>query len=78
VKGFLLKAKAEGAESCNCGLTRRVDTDVHLVLISAMPETDDAEALDQSEGNSVTIEITPRVRRRHPNWVFKNLNEVYM
>ena len=28
VKGFLLKAKPEGAGSCNCGLTKRAVTDI--------------------------------------------------
>ena len=67
VKGFLLRVKAEGGESCNCGLTRRVDTDVHFAL------TDDGE---DPESTSITAEITPRVRRNgHSEWVFKNLND---
>lgn len=77
VKGFLQKAKAEGAESCNCGLTRRVDTDIHLVIVSKMPDVEDPEAMDLSEQNSVTAEITPRVRKLgHPNWVYKNVNDL--
>jgi hypothetical protein len=66
VTGFLLKVKPEGGESCNCGLTRRVDTDVHLALVD--PE--------EGEEESVTAEITPRVRANgHPDWVFKNVND---
>jgi hypothetical protein len=36
LKGFVLKVKAEGGESCNCELTRRVGTDVHLALVTAL------------------------------------------
>lgn len=76
VRGFLLKAKAEGAESCNCGLTKRVDTDIHLVLVSEMPDLDDQDQVDAAEAGSMTAEITPRIRRKgHPTWVFKNIND---
>jgi len=76
VKAFLLKAKAEGAESCNCGLTKRVDTDIHLVLVSKLPDLDDQDEVDNAEAGSVTAEITPRVRRNgHANWVHKNVND---
>jgi len=34
VVSYLLVAKPEGAESCNCGLTDTPDTDNHLVLVS--------------------------------------------
>jgi len=68
VRGFLLRVKPEGGESCNCGLTRRVDTDIHLALAS---DPEDAEE------DSVTAEITPRVRANgHDNWVFKNVKEL--
>jgi hypothetical protein len=67
VNGFLLKVKPEGGESCNCGLTHRVDTDVHFALVSD-PE--------DREETSVTAEVTPRVRAHgHQDWVFKNLND---
>lgn len=67
VKGFLLRVKPEGGESCNCGLTKRVDTDVHFALVSNN---------DDPESDSVTAEVTPRIRRlRHPNWLYKNLND---
>lgn len=76
VKGFLLKAKAEGAESCNCGMTKRAVTDIHLVLVSKMPDMDDQDEIDAAEMGSVTAEITPRLRQHgHPNWVFKNIND---
>lgn len=70
--GYLLKAKKEGAESCNCGLTRRVDTDVHLVIVNKMPDVDDEDEFDEAERNSVTAELTPRVRAKgHSNWIYK-------
>jgi hypothetical protein len=76
VKGFLLKARAEGAESCNCEMTKRAVTDIHLVLVSQMPDTDNQDEIDQAELGSVTAEITPRVRQNgHPNWLFKNIND---
>jgi hypothetical protein len=68
VKGFLLRVKPEGGESCNCGLTRRVDTDVHFALVSD---------LDEPETESVTAEVTPRVRRdHHHDWLYRNLNDL--
>jgi hypothetical protein len=76
VTGFLLKAKAEGKESCNCGLSRRADTDVHLVLVSKMPEAKTKEAIDESEKDSVTAEITPRVRGKNEKWLYRNVNDL--
>ena len=68
VKGFLLKVKPEGGESCNCGLTRRVDTDVHFALVS---DIEDAENL------SITAEVSPRVRAQsHPGWLYKDLKDL--
>lgn len=76
VKAYLLKARAEGAESCNCGLTKRIDTDIHLVLVSKLPDLDDQDAIDEAEEGSVTAEVTPRVRRNgHASWVHKNIND---
>lgn len=76
VTGFLLKAKAEGKESCNCGLSRRADTDVHLVLVSKMPDAKTKEAIAESEKDSVTAEITPRVRGQNEKWLFRNINDL--
>jgi len=68
VKGFLGIVKPGSAESCNCGLTKRIDTDVHLVLV------DEAE---DGEETSVTAELTPRVRANgHPDWLFKNVKDL--
>ena len=76
VMGFLLKAKREGAESCNCGITGASNTDIHLVLVSKLPDLDDEDEVNEAEANSVTAEITPRVRQHgHPKWVVKNIND---
>jgi hypothetical protein len=67
--GYLLLVKPGSGESCNCELSRRVDTDVHLVLVGD-PEMD-------GEETSVTAEITPRVRANgHPDWVYKNVKDL--
>jgi hypothetical protein len=66
--GFLFKVKKGGAESCNCDLSRGVNTDLHLVLLKDM---------DQGEATSVTAEITPRIRANgHSDWIFKNVNDL--
>jgi len=76
VMGFLLKAKRGGAESCNCGITGAVNTDIHLVLVSKLPDLDDEDEVNEAEAGSVTAEITPRVRQHgHPKWVVKNIND---
>jgi hypothetical protein len=67
--GFLFLVKPGGAESCNCDLTRRVDTDIHLVLVEHLEDAD--------EQTSVTAEITPRIRANgHPDWLFKNVKDL--
>jgi hypothetical protein len=76
VMGFLLKAKRGGAESCNCGITGAFNTDIHLVLVSKLPDLDDEDEVSEAEAGSVTAEITPRVRQHgHPKWVVKNIND---
>lgn len=75
--GYLLKAKKEGKESCNCGLTGVINTDVHLVLVSSMPDIDDDDEVEEAERNSVTAEFTPRIRTKgHPQWTYKNAQDL--
>ena len=76
VKGYLLKVKAEGKESCNCGLGRRADTDVHFAVVAKLPDAESPTAVEQSEMGSVTAEITPRVRGDNEKWLFKNINDL--
>ena len=48
VTAFLLVAKPEGAESCNCGLTTKPETDNHLVLVSKTTVMCGSERLEDS------------------------------
>jgi len=67
VRAFVLRVKPGSVESCNCDLTHRVDTDVHIVLVGD---------LEDDERTSVTAEVTPRVRRNgHPNWTYTKLRD---
>lgn len=76
VVAYLLRVKPEGAESCNCGLTRKEWTDNHLVLVTAAtvrkypPDTEEEgeDAFHLREKESITAEFTPRVRESHPNF----------
>ena len=78
VTAYLLVAKKEGAESCNCGLTSPTETDNHLVLVtkSTVDQTPltgktaaaAAAAMKVREPESITAEFTPRVRLKHPNF----------
>jgi hypothetical protein len=61
----------EGGESCNCGLTGKdkTYTDVHIALV--------ADAQEDDENNSITAEITPRLRHGgHPDWTYENLKDL--
>lgn len=77
VVAYLLVAKLEGPESCNCGLKAKEDTDNHLVLVSKttvdkFPVAATAKAntavFRSRELESETAEFTPRVRLEHPNF----------
>ena len=81
VVAYLLRAKPEGKESCNCELTRVKDTDNHLVLVSRFTVTkfaDNAGTADEvfaaREEESITAEFTPRVRLTHPNFTRAKIN----
>jgi len=82
VVAYVIAAKQEGAESCNCGLTSKPETDNHLVLVtkatvSKYPVSGDPEAnkktFHQREVESETAEFTPRVRLDHPNFTHEKL-----
>src|SRR5262249_46789558 len=64
-----LKAvRKEGGETCNCGLGTQVNADVHFVLVDRLAD-------DESE--SVTAELTPRVRAsgHHAKWIASQLQQ---
>jgi hypothetical protein len=88
VVAYVIAAKKEGGESCNCGLGTVRETDNHLVLVTkatvdkfSLGEEDDTEAAASEEIfysrelESVTAEFTPRVRLfdHHPNFTRKKL-----
>jgi hypothetical protein len=77
VVAYLLVAKPEGAESCNCGLTGAADTDNHLVLVTkttldkfplAGSAAANSKVFQARQRESETAEFTPRVRLNHPNF----------
>lgn len=69
VRAYILAVRAEGGESCNCELTGRVNTDVHIALL--------ADAEEGDENNSITTEITPRLRQGgHPDWTYAKLKDL--
>jgi hypothetical protein len=63
---FLKIVKTEtSGETCNCNLHSLANTDLHLVMVDH--QTD-------SERESVTAEITPRVRKlHHPSWTAQKI-----
>jgi hypothetical protein len=69
VRGYILAVKPEGGESCNCELTDRPNIDVYIALV--------ADAQEDDENNSITAEITPRMRQAgHPNWTYVKLKDL--
>jgi hypothetical protein len=84
VIAYLLTAKPEGGESCNCGLDSPADSDNHLVLVTKatvdkFPLTKPITAAKKKaafakrEPQSITAEFTPRVRLAHPNFTRDNI-----
>jgi hypothetical protein len=70
VVGQALAARAGSPESCNCYLRRKEDKDNHIVLVDPSLRH---PTLTNNEQNSVTVEFTPRVRLRHPNFTQEKL-----
>src|SRR5687768_12937488 len=54
ISGWVVKVKGSGGESCNCGMTRSLDTDTHID-IALTPDADKTEC--------VVVEVTPRIRK---------------
>ncbi|HZU36747.1 MAG TPA: hypothetical protein VFA18_12590 [Gemmataceae bacterium] len=59
VQGYLAGVRQEGKEACNCEHTEADQVDYHLWL-TAEP--------GQGKRDSIVVEMTPRVRARHPGW----------
>jgi hypothetical protein len=54
ISGWVVKVKGSGGESCNCGMTKSLDTDTHID-IALTPDADKTEC--------VVVEVTPRIRK---------------
>jgi hypothetical protein len=59
--GYLLDAKREKGEACNCGSMQYVD---HHLWIGATPDTPKTEAM--------VAEVSPRSWPEHPSWSQRN------
>jgi len=73
VVAWALAARAEGEESCNCGLATAANTDNHIVLVD--PTSTNA-TLKSDEDDSETAEFTPRTRLDHPNFTQNKLQSL--
>lgn len=67
VRGVILKIKLEGPESPNCHLDSEADRDFHVWL---------ANSADDEKADAVVVELTPRVRAKHPSWTRAALNQL--
>ena len=67
VEGYLLKGKQEGAESPNCHDKHPWMRDFHLWLGSTPAD---------ARANSVVVELTPRIREKHPSWSLARLRKL--
>lgn len=69
LKGFVLIARQEGAESVNCGANipnKPVDHDIHISIVPTADETD--------ECNSVVVEMSPH--HRPTEWTAANVEKI--
>ena len=62
--GYVDTVRREGKEDCNCNFTGNDNIDFHITLVEQPSDT---------EMQSVTAEMTPRVRLylKHPEWKIK-------
>jgi len=68
ITGYLFKAKDEGPESCNCHSTNKADHDIHIFIAPSKSVT--------SIGECVIVEITPWIKKMHPDWTSEYLNSI--
>jgi hypothetical protein len=67
VQGYLVALKPQtggSGESTNCHFTHANEVDWHIALVGEV---------GQGEDESVVIETTPRIRRKHSHWTVANL-----
>ena len=74
VEGYVVHAKAGGAESCNCDIKTSTALDTHINLVDkpSDPNVDPATL----PGVSLIAEITWRVRKTHADWTVANLKQL--
>jgi hypothetical protein len=65
VEGYLVAIKVQGGEGTNCGFTEAANVDWHVALV---------ETSGDGEAESTVVEVTPRIRRNHPNGTKTRLN----
>jgi hypothetical protein len=67
IEGYLARSKEEGPESCNCHGADHEFRDFH-VWLTKLPAED--------RSSSIVVEITPRVRFKHPAWTTVALGRI--
>ena len=67
VEGYLASTKKEGTESCNCHGADDEFRDFHIWL---------TKNPNEDRSGSIVIEVTPRVRFKHPAWTTQALGGV--
>src|SRR6266404_3185425 len=73
VNGQMVGAKPEGAELCNCQMIEDDHIDFHLWLVKDQTNVGSPSV---AKPNSIVVEITPRVRKNHPNWTVEKLTGI--
>ncbi len=71
VVAWALAARKGGAETCNCKLRTKADTDNHIVLVD--PGIENPTLEENEKQDSETAEFTPRVREKHVNFTQEKL-----
>jgi len=66
LEGFLAGAKEEGKEATNCEFDTPPWHDWHLWLVQTAAEVKNADRT-----GAIVVEVTPRVRARHPAWTWE-------
>jgi hypothetical protein len=67
VEGYLARSKEEGPESPNCHGADHEFRDFHVWL---------TKTPDGDRSQSIVVEVTPRVRVKHPNWTTGELGKI--
>jgi hypothetical protein len=64
VEGYLQGYKLEGREPTNCYSAEPAERDYHLWFV---------EHANETRKHSIVVEITPRIRAKHPAWTEERL-----